>query len=107
MMQELPKTERTILLKAAQLVRELDWCQFRLQDRDGRVCALGAIFVAGGIVIDNCRCGEVDAITRRAWDKVAARVVEAGYANVPDWNDYSGRTIKDVVELLEDVAMST
>jgi hypothetical protein len=73
------------LLAAADLLREHGWCQSQFMDDEGRICLMSALSL-------------VPASTR------AIIMVHQATEGVTQWNDISGRTKDDVLDLLEGLA---
>lgn len=104
-MHELPRTERVILLRAAQLIRDRGWCR-DLLEHDGQICAIGAIILAGGFKIEGNKADAWDPVVEHAMKRVAVLCHRRyGFDNVPTWNDQLDRTAEDVIQLLEDAAL--
>ena len=79
------------LFKVADVIRERGWCQGQMFNRAGNVCIIGAINVAW----------DTDLIS--AWT-VMERLNR--YTNgITRWNDAPGRTVDEVLALIEAVAM--
>jgi len=79
------------LERAANLIRERGWVQGQYTTDDGAVCISMAIYLAIG--------PEVDAALRRVQDGLLARGWQRGLIA---WNDVDGRTVDEVLELLEE-----
>lgn len=82
-----------VLTRAAQLIRERGWIQGDFDDASGAVCLWGAVRTAshdlGG------ETAELDAM-----DVLRRRIGDAD-VSAPMWNDARGRTIDEVLRLLE------
>jgi hypothetical protein len=111
MSHELPRTVRTILIGASQIIRTRGWCRGKLLDERGAVCLLGAIFEAGTGRSAAMFYGgheQCDEVTNAAWeiveDLINARFGEIGESRlaVPGWNDQPSRTVEDVLKILDD-----
>lgn len=101
----LPTTIPTICLRAAEVLRERGWTQRLAVADDGRVCAMGAIWVAmgadlrEGVFNQNGASAdtviEVENAFRKAMncDQFVAR-----------WNDEPGRTVENVIAGFEATA---
>ena len=89
-----------ILLGAANEVRK-GWCQ-RALERDGNVCLLGALHVAGGAARDS------DSIFNHGWPEAeygALKLIEKHLGMMAvDWNNAWGRTAEGVASALEAAA---
>ena len=85
---------RQTLLDAANVIRKRGWCQGRFSNH-GRVCLLGAVFVAinGRVNQDNIS---------KLFTEVKHRLDNQGYN--PGWNDAPSRKKAQVIEALEKVA---
>lgn len=102
---------REILVKAAKEV-ERGWCQYALEDSDGNVCAVGAIYKA--MTGDACLFGyEVWTPARttayKSCLKAITRVIgapfdEVAHSRVVDFNNAEGRTQAEVVKVLRKAA---
>ena len=113
MAHELPKTVQTILIGAAQIIRNRGWCRGTLLDEHGAVCLLSAIFEAGtgkSAAVFYSDFEQSDALTIAAWD-VVERLINAHYGEVdepkltiPGWNDHPARTVDDVLNILDNAA---
>lgn len=86
-----------ILRAAAERIRTGGWCQGRLGDCDGPVCALGAIKVAMG----GHPLGALGDTGRAALKAVNETV---GADSLVLWNDAPGRTAEQVIEAFEATA---
>jgi hypothetical protein len=112
MAHQLPRTIQTILIGAAQIIRNRGWCRGTLLDERGAVCLLSAIFVASTGKPAAAFYGEQDhdALTIAAWevveDLINARYGQRGESSltIPGWNDLPARTVDDVLALLDDAA---
>lgn len=82
-----------VLRQAEQVIAERGWCQEDFTDRDGHVCALGAV----NVVLTGQPWHEVVpddiAALRKAIELVLS--MEVG-ESVPDWNDADHRTADEV-----------
>jgi len=100
-------TNREICLKAAQRLREVGWRQGTFGGKDGPHCMLGACMWVTGSPGVNRPLTAVTAVT-------AADVAYSAYAHTPpsgpfgfdlqlalDWNDEPGRTVEEVIAVLE------
>lgn len=86
------------LLKAAQALREHGWSQKMYQERDGRMCAVGAIMFVDGHVpysTEQASAGAMAAYTRL--QRVIGHTVQS-------WNDKPERTADEVIRALETAA---
>jgi hypothetical protein len=93
-----------LLLDARDVLRDRGWCQFQLEDANGRVCVNGAIAVA----MDGDAMGkriQYGSRFEKPWLEAQASLQQAtGVSNawnVPTWNNTPGRTQADVEEALE------
>lgn len=94
--------------RAAEIIRERGWCQNTMTIH-GRVCASQALILAGreagDVVFDTWSCYTA------ARELVVGRLRAAGYIGpqgstraapyITDYNDEEGRTVDDIVALLE------
>jgi len=100
---DLPEWKR-ILLCAHEVIEERGWCQKALQTADGRVCLEAAISIAA--------CGRAFLEARWAMSEAAVRAFtemkrRVRFAPGEDhrlylWNDRSGRTKGEVLQLIRD-----
>jgi len=98
-------TAEEILAQAAELVERPDgWCQHRLFDSNGRVCLLGALFVAGGMMSLQGRATASfgDAVDARldARKAVDRELRSTDNYSLVDWNNAHGRTKEEVAATL-------
>ena len=82
-----------VLRKAAELIRRDGWAVGRLYREDGARCILGAIDAAS-------RHGPIQMFTDAS---VLARSRIPGAPFLDDWNDAPGRTVEEVLAVLEGV----
>jgi hypothetical protein len=97
-----------ILVKALDVINTRGWCQYRLRDEAGRVCAQGAVLEAMGLQALFNLCGPrrelFDGAIRvlghhtgaDCWDNLGAITT---YNNAPE------RTIEDIKTLFEKAAL--
>ena len=87
-----------VLLGAADYIELHGWCQGTSQIGD-RVCAAWALTIAAG--------NDVSTSEQAGRRLMCSMGIPAGYiGRVPDWNDASGRTQKEVVEALRSAAFA-
>jgi len=83
------------------------WCQRALQNDDGEVCLMGALFIATGSTFSPSGCAynvtELGVRMASAISNFTCRTV--GMMPVA-WNNTDGRTQAEVVELLEEFGKS-
>lgn len=87
-----------VLLKAADIIEERGWIQGGAMAQNGAVCAAGAIYDACGVT------GNPAALP--LYREIYARVAQElqPYANIPEWNDTTGRTQQEVTSTLRKLA---
>lgn len=92
------KTPAGVLRAAARYIEEHGWVQGIVQDREGRVCAVGAL----GKVLPARTADSDDALyyEARALADERARERAGGWGSVVAFNDSLGRTQAEVVALL-------
>jgi len=90
-----------LLLKAADLIEELGWCQHALSDAKGRLSMSGALMVAHYGVTKKVSDEDHEATIQAAWRKLRRNF----YCAVPTWNDVPYRTKEEVVAKLRAVAL--
>lgn len=83
-----------VLRRAASVIRERGWCQYKQEDAEGRVCAMGALYIAE----HGESCGSPSRLTY-----AAARLL-GGWENLVNWNNDLGRIASEVITALEDAA---
>lgn len=83
-----------ILDHAAEVIEEQGWCQGTLRNRAGRVCAQGAIGVAG------CRVFDFSSLRNEAVRHAIIALDNHVGTAASRWNDQPGRTEADVIEAL-------
>lgn len=80
-----------VLLDAADYIDKHGWCQNKLEDDDGRVCVMGALYRVN--------------TPWSAYSKLFRHLsVNIKVLDVPFWNDAHGRTKEEVVSVLRKVA---
>ena len=79
------------LERAADLIRERGWVQGHFGTEDGAVCISTAIYLAIGPT-------DIDAAVQSVHRELQLRGWQHGLIA---WNDVDGRTLEDVLELLE------
>lgn len=115
MAHQLPRTVQTILLGAAQIIRNRGWCRGTLLDDRGAVCLLSAIFVASTGKPAASFYGEEthDPLTIAAWRVVEDLINDRygghgeGTQTIPGWNDQPARTVEEVLQVLDDAVTVT
>lgn len=91
----------TVLCKAVAIIEDKGWCQHKLQDPQGRVCAYGAVAKALDLPIErNVKLPSVSAEYYLVADYIEEYVRVHLGKPLGRWNDAPGRTKEDVVELL-------
>jgi len=96
-----PTTISTLCLRAADVIRERGWCQETCMDEKGSVCLLGALLTADGIDLlaaEVVSCSYLERVTERAIER------HINHDSVPGWNDKEGRTVEEVIAVLEATA---
>jgi hypothetical protein len=87
-----------VIERAIEIIVERGWCQRKLVDDDGRVCASEALRLAMLIYPQPMVAVRVAVRLRRA----------AGFGRsagvLVDWNDHPGRTVENVVSTLKRAA---
>jgi hypothetical protein len=78
----------------ADYIREHGWCQGEFHSSDGRVCLAGAIETTG---FGGKTYREVLEKINRTTDPDYPH----GYSCISDWNDVPGRTVEEVLAILE------
>lgn len=91
-----------LLLKAADVIERLGWCQNNLQSPDGRVCFAGAMKLASYGTIWPEGPGAIQPTMEAAWTRFERFV---GTDRASKWNDADGRTQDEVVAKLRAVAL--
>lgn len=89
---------REILLEAANLLRKKGWCQWTLEDDQGRMCALGAILKAN-------RNLSVHQVQKSLY--LLGKFLppdKRGYGPIVPWNNAPGRTKEEVIAAMEGAA---
>jgi hypothetical protein len=89
-----------VLDDAADYIEKHGWCQNRLTDIAGRVCAAGAIRAALGIAESEIP-GDTYHAVRHAIYRVAPLTHEVP---LPSWNDAPDRTEQDVLDMFRAAA---
>ncbi len=89
-------TPAEVLRKAADLLVERGWAQGRLQHRNGRLCATGAVSLA-----DTGLLGVTGPVGIAAWRGIPR---EVGGAWVTTWNDQVSQTAENVIATMRRVA---
>jgi hypothetical protein len=97
---------RSMLLKAAEIVRQRGLAKFTQQDKEGRVCVQGAISIAitgkpfcSSYHEEYCEITRI--LARYLQDKGEVGAKESGNAY---WNNAPHRTAEQVIAALEDCA---
>jgi hypothetical protein len=91
---------RQVLREAAEVIKQRGWIQGRLRDKQGRVCAIGAI----SHVFDTdlaLRCGAVGAEQNL---RKYLSIDGGDEITIASWNDKPGRTKEEVVQAMLHVA---
>jgi len=88
-----------VLLDAANLLESAGWCQNMMGDSFGRHCAIGAIHAV--------KCDDLHSMANAAC--ALSKHIQTGfsrskYIDIPDWNDYRGRTKEQVIATMRKVA---
>jgi hypothetical protein len=91
-----PPTAAIVLRRAARLLRERGWCQGRLMATDGRLCLLGALDAAAFSF-------RMYSARAQAHAMVAVSAYLGGQTFAA-FNDAKGRTVAQVIAVLEAVA---
>ncbi len=77
------------------------WHQGSLSDRNGNVCAMGAIALAVGVELDLEDVGEVDWARHTAAHMELRKHLPISFESVPDFNDDIETTHQDVLNLFD------
>lgn len=80
--------------KMADLLRECGWCQNQLVNSNGERCLTGAFSKVFSVRTTSPRW-------LNEWQSVREDLKVRCNGNIAAWNDVSGRTIEEVLELLE------
>jgi hypothetical protein len=92
-MQERRKTDVQETLKAAaEYISEHGWTQGMMREKDGSVCAAGALLAVSGY----------ESAGREAFTGYLYHT--GGWVNVADWNDQPDRTAEEVILTLKRAA---
>lgn len=84
--------------KAREVLFERNWTRGVLEDSEGRVCMMGAVYLAWGINISNLYTAPDHLMA----NGVIGQVMEAiGSDEVGRWNDVTGRHLNEVLEALD------
>ena len=94
-----------IYQEAADIIRERGWCRSEPIDKDGCVCLVGALWLVCGGEVET-RQGGHPYINRRwlnhsTYHPARQRLTEKTVVDPSLWNDQSGRTVDEVLKLLE------
>ena len=100
------KTSRNVFLRMRDLINERGWCQHEVQDKNGRVCLVGAYDLVAGVTFTDhgVTVNEDFELTDTFQDSAYWKLGEATDWSVPKWNDAPGRTQAEVIVLLERLA---
>lgn len=85
-------TPEETLLAAADVINQRGWCQGELKDKNGAVCAMGAI------------CSVAQWQSREALDAHRLLIAEIGCGTIVGWNDAPERTAEDVILTMKKAA---
>lgn len=89
--------EKAIKAKAAELIRRRGWCQGELESDEGCLCILGALNTVLALVPDDTYPGMMEYLKF-----VHGLIPEGtGFRYIAQWNDEKGRTVEQVLALLE------
>jgi hypothetical protein len=94
-----------MLWDAADYLEEHGWCQFRLRDKDNRVCAVGALQAVARV--RGWWSGEPGVAQRMRDHCVAVVRLRCIVGEVHVWNDVPGRRKKEVVDMLRQASEMT
>lgn len=96
---------RQLLLDTAHYIREHGWTQYQAHDGRGAVCLTGALLAT----IDSAATlGMRGSLFISASNAIQAEIVLRGGPDysLPRWNDQPGRTVEEVLDVLEAAARS-
>ena len=101
-------TWRTVLLRAAEIVRERGLAKWQLEDTDGRVCIHGAIRIAAYGHSAGAGIGPEEIESCQALCKYLRQTDAKGIHGygAAEWNNEPGRTADEVIAALEGAARS-
>ena len=105
-------TVETVLKRAKLELQERGWNQGGLSGADGKVCLLGAVNCAMHGTPDSFREEDcvgselfiLDGSTKNALNKQAER---HGFLSAALFNDHQGRTMEEIVQLIDDAILET
>lgn len=86
------------LLEASRIIELRGWCQGQGVDREGRVCALQAIFISFGDHNETNYLKAKFALAKHLGLDTECNLIIAG------WNDHPGRSQDEVVNALRETA---
>lgn len=101
-----------VLLDAADLLERDGWCQFARKNRDGNMCAVGALSMAA--TGTELYPGFCDRLTKAA-ERMAVSIpdddpkliyVSSPFAKVMVWNDHGRRTKEEVIAAMRKAALA-
>lgn len=100
---EMTEAIARVRVKAAALIRERGWCQAMASNYEGCICLGNAIRTASGRTISQETCGGA---SQRLLGPCKLNDPRRGFSGVGSeswtvWNDTAGRTVDDVLMLLE------
>lgn len=99
--------ESEVMWKAAEHV-DAGWCQNRLEDAQGNVCAVGAIHKASRD-IDQVKLSHSQSFSCR--QALCETLIEQGllpvgsFSGIARWNNAAGRTAQEVAEMMRKTAI--
>jgi hypothetical protein len=88
------------LLDAKSYLQEHGWCQWRVQDPDGRVCTIGGVIYGSGNLCWQSAYQDSSVL-------LAIRELEIRCGgHIPNWNNTQERTVEDVYKLIDNTIQS-
>ena len=82
------------------LVRD-GWCSHGWEDQDGRRCFLWAMAVVWGIKVRDIQTLQQSIGATQVVMKAIREVSGVSFADIPQYNDYIGRTLPDVLRVID------